>query len=153
MRMRRLAISILVAAMAGCALGAWMALRGDFANLRDAGAQIREQAAILDEVKEERRVFQEQLEETAKSLRADADSTAGSKGRAVLDMSFIAGKEQILIDQKQSRAEKRLAFQTERRDAAKKKLVRWGAGLGVVEAVLLAALFVVTRRARSGPPA
>jgi hypothetical protein len=60
-------------------------------------------------------------------------------------MSFIAGKEEALIDQKELRAEKRLAFQSDRREAARKKLVVWGAGAAAAEAALLAAVFVVPR--------
>jgi hypothetical protein len=136
----------IVVAMVAIAAGAWVLLRDDIAAFKEAGASIEEQKVILEEVGLERQKFQEKLEEMAKSVKGSSDSTVASQGRAVLDMSFIAGKEEALIDQKALRAEKRLAFQGERRKTAKTKLTMWGAGLTTAELVLLAALLVVPRR-------
>jgi hypothetical protein len=107
---------------------------------------MKEQKAILEEVELERQEFRDKLDDMAKSVRETSDSTLASKGRAILDMSFVAGKEEAVIDQKASRAEKRLTFQSDRREAAKKKLTTWGAVLGAAELVLLVGLFLVPRR-------
>jgi hypothetical protein len=144
---RSLWIVLIVVAMVAIAVGAWALLREDVAVFEDAGALMEEQQAILAEVALERREFRAKLDDMAKNMRKEtSDSTLASKGRAILDMSFVAGKEEALIDQKASRAEKRLAFQSARREAAKKRLRTWGAALGTAELVLLAALFVVPRR-------
>lgn len=131
--------------MIAVAAGAWVVVRGDIAAFKEASASIAQQKTILEEVKRERERFREKLDDMAKSVRSSPDSTSASRGRAILDMSFIAGKEEALIDQKELRAEKRLAFQSDRREAARKKLVVWGAGAAAAEAALLAAVFVVPR--------
>jgi len=139
-------IVLIVVAMVAIAAGGWALLREDFAAFGEAGASIAEQKAVLEEVKLERQQFKEKLADMAKTVRESSDSTLASKGRAILDMSFIAGKEEALIDQKALRAEKRLAFQSDRRQTAKTKLATWGAVLGAAELVLLTALLVVPRR-------
>ncbi len=146
MNTRNLWIVSIIVAMFVVAAVAWALLRGDIAAYRDAAASIGEQQAILEEVKKERQIFREKLDDMAKSARESSDSTLAPKGGAILDMSFMAGKEEALIDQKELRAEKRLAFQIERREAARKKLKKWGAAVAVAELVLLAAVFVVPRR-------
>ena len=146
MSTRSLWIVLIVVAMGAIAGGGWALLREDFAAFGEAGASIAEQKAVLEEVKLERQRFQEKLADMAKTVRELSDSTAASKGRAILDMSFVAGKEEALIDQKALRAEKRLAFQSDRRQAAKTKLTTWGVVLGAAELVLLAALLVVPGR-------
>lgn len=153
MKKRRAWIAILLIAVAGSAAGFGMAVRDEVAAMNDASAEIREQTAVLEDVRAEKAKFAEKLEEMAKSYREQADSAAASKGRDLLDMSFIAGKEQSILDQRQLRAEKRLAFQSERRDAAKKTLTKWSLGFAATELVLLAAVLVAARRAGSAASA
>ena len=144
MNTHRLWIVLLVVVMVAVAAGAGAVLRGDIADLKEADAAVREQKAILEEVGVEKQRFREKLEEMSKSVKASPDSL-GSRGRAILDMSFIAGKEQTVLDQKEWRAEKRLAFQKDRRNAAKQRVVKWSGGLVLLELVLLAAVVVMAR--------
>ena len=153
MKKRQVWTIVLLIIMAAAAVGFGVSVRDDVAAMNEAGAEIREQTAALEEVRVEKRKFAERLEQMGKSLRAESDSTLGSKGRAVFDMSFVAGKEQTVLDQKQWRAEKRLAFQMQQRDAAKKRVTKSGVGLAVTELVLLAAVFVVAKRAGGGTSA
>jgi vacuolar-type H+-ATPase subunit I/STV1 len=146
MRMRRVAVFVCVAVMIG--IGGWMgqAIYTDLAALRDAEAMIQEQQKIKMEVKEERRKLREKTDKAMEAMKALPDSLAASRSGMALDMSFLAGKEQRIIDQKEWRADRRLEFQTKRRDTMKKKLTKWGGGLAAAELILAVAVFVLARR-------
>ena len=146
MNVRHSSIAVLVVLMIGIAAGTGAVISKDIAGLKELDTSIQNQDKIKQEAQEERKRLHEKLDEAAEAIKEAPDSLAGSRSGRVLDTSFALGKEEAIIDQKEMRADKRLAFKREQREQLKNRLIRWVGGLGAVEIVLAVCVVVLARR-------
>lgn len=146
MNARHSSIAVLVVLMIGSAAGMGAVISKDIAGLKELDSSIREQEKIKQEAREERKQLREKLEQAVKAIKETPDSLSGSRSGRVLDTSFTMGKQETIVDQKEMRADKRLAFKREQREQLKNRLIRWVGGLGAVEIVLAVCVVVLARR-------
>jgi predicted nuclease with TOPRIM domain len=132
--------------IAGAAAMGTVAVK-DMGRLENIQASIREQKDIQREVQEGREELRKKTEEVGRELEALPDSLGALRTRRLMDHSFGLAKSETILEQKASRAEKRLQYLEGERRAVKSHFVRWSVVLGAVEFLLLGGIVVLALRA------
>ena len=136
---------LLFAFIAGGVGIGWIGVRGKNA-LNDIQANLDKEHAISDEIQAERLNLEDTVSKEKERLEEMPDSTARMLGAQALKSSLSFAKAETVIDNKEYRVKKRLAFLETEKNLAKGKLYRDTAKLGAVEAILFVGLIVARRR-------
>lgn len=144
--MKRLWIVIVAVLMIGSAAAMGTVVVKDVTRLKEIQASIREQQAVERETQQGKEDLARRTEEAKRALEEIPDSLGARRGRRLMDLSFNIAKAEGILDQKASRAEKRLEQLEGEKHAVKSHLVRWSLILGLADFILVGGVVLLAWR-------